>query len=73
MLMSEIESSEVKSITVRPEQILTEAEAGLMQKIDRGEMFCPRCEYPLTGEKYISKVYTGLMLECLQCEFRELG
>lgn len=71
--MSETEPSEVKSVTVRPEQVLTEAEAELMQKIDRGEMLCPRCERPLTGEKFVSEIYTGLIIECLNCGFRELG
>jgi hypothetical protein len=43
------ESEPVKRITVLPEELLTKPEAELMQKIDRGELFCPRCEQPLTG------------------------
>jgi hypothetical protein len=70
--MSETAPIRVKSITVRPEQVLTEAEAQLMQKIDREELPCPRCASPLTGEKFVSEVYTGVMVECLKCGFREL-
>jgi hypothetical protein len=71
--MSETQPIEVKSITVRLEQVLTEEEAELIQKADRGELPCPRCASPLNAEKYATEIYTGVMLECLKCEFRELG
>ena len=61
--MAEIE----KKIIPKPEDILTTAEAELLQVVDRGERSCPNpsCGLPLQGEKLIIPgVYEGIVLFC---------
>ena len=64
--------SEVKRVIVRPEQVLTPKEAGIIKLADRGDLPCPRCpEGILEGYKIVGEIYTGVMLWCDSCRYFE--
>ena len=68
-----LQTIEAKPFYIRPEDILTTTEAGILQLADRGDLFCPRCGNRLYGDKLVEEdLYAGIILVCLEgCGFRE--
>jgi hypothetical protein len=66
--------TELIAVTIRPEDILTTAEAALLQRADRGYLPCPACQRPLQGVHMLSDLYQGIVLVCPDvegCRFHE--
>lgn len=68
-----LKAIEKKSIVVQPKDILTPREAKILQQVDRGELFCPRCGRCLSGDKLVADgIYEGVVIVCLTgCGWRE--
>ena len=62
---------EPKCIVPKPKDILTQTEADLLQRIDRGEIPCPCCGATMWGYKMVVEEYEGIILGC-NCGFVEL-
>lgn len=72
---SSLEPPSRKVIEVGPEDVLTAAEAELLQRADKGILPCPWCDLPLKGEFVYYELedddfYAGVRLSC-GCGFVE--
>ena len=72
--MAEVEHTQLARVVIepKPEHILTSREAALIQKSDRDQLQCVRCNGPLLAAKIMSEVYQGVVMACFSgCGWRE--
>lgn len=55
---------EPRPISPTLEDILTPAEAALMQQAEQGHLACPACGAARRGEKAVEEIYQGIRLVC---------